>query len=150
MPAAAVPLMLVLMNLVYALTAYPAGHLSDRIGPIGLMAIGLLALIAANLSLFSAHSARDTALGAVLWGLHLGFTQGVMSAMIAAAAPRRLHGTAFGIFGLVSGLAVLVASMLAGGLWKFWGPVATFLAGACIAALTLIELLLISTVRHNS
>jgi MFS family permease len=147
--AAAIPLILVLMNLVYALTAYPVGHLSDRIGTTGLMAVGLVLLVAANLSLFAADTGAATALGAALWGLHLGFTQGVLSAMIAAAAPQTLRGTAFGIFGLVSGLAVLAASLIAGGLWNFWGPSATFLAGACIAAVALIGFLLISAIYHN-
>jgi len=148
--SAAVPLILVLMNLMYALTAYPAGYLSDRIGPAGLMAIGLTALIAANLSLFAANTGAATALGAVLWGLHLGFTQGVMSAMIASVAPETMRGTAFGIFGLVSGLAVLGASLMAGGLWKLWGPEATFLTGGCIAAVALIGFLALTTMGRRS
>ena len=135
--AALVPGVLVVMNVVYTLTAYPAGWLSDRIGRIGLMGSGLLVLIGADLVLAQAGSVVLVAAGAALWGLHLGLTQGLLSALIADAAGPRLRGTAFGIFGLVSGASLLLASLLAGWLWEQVGPAATFYAGAVIAACAL-------------
>ncbi|HYW05261.1 MAG TPA: MFS transporter [Gammaproteobacteria bacterium] len=134
---ALVPMMLAVMSVVYSATAYPVGRLSDRIGRSGLLASGLLALIAADLVLAAAGSVWSVALGSALWGLHMGLTQGLLVTLVADTAGARLRGTAYGMFSLVSGLAMLVASVLAGGLWQAFGPAATFLTGAGITALAL-------------
>jgi MFS family permease len=136
-----VPAVLVLMNVVYALSAYPAGVLSDRINRTGLLALGLVVLAAADLALALLPSLSGLALGVVLWGLHMGLTQGLLSALIADAAPASLRGTAFGFFSLFTGLAMLAASVIAGALWDAYGPAGTFLAGLVLALIALAGLL---------
>jgi MFS family permease len=136
------PLVLIAMNLVYALSAAPAGRLSDRIDRRLVLGAGLLVLIGADLVLaFAGGSLAGAFVGVGLWGLHLGLTQGLLSAMVADAAPADARGTAFGLFNLVSGLAFLAASSAAGLLWQGPGPAATFVAGAALAAAALAGLL---------
>jgi len=137
------PAVIAVMSLVYAGAAYPAGRLQDRYGARPLLMAGLAALIAADLFLALGQGLPLIFLGIGLWGLHMGLTQGVLSALIAEAAPSRLRGTAFGIFGLVTGLAALTASILAGVLWDAIGPDATFLAGGGFAGLALISFLVV-------
>lgn len=139
-PMALVPLVMVGMSAVYAVSAYPFGALSDRVPHHQLLAAGLLVLIAGDLVLALASAPIGLMAGVVLWGIHMGMTQGLLSTMVANAAPPDLRGTAFGCFGLVSGAAMLLASVLAGALWDAAGPAATFLAGAalCVATMTLL------------
>ena len=113
---ALVPAMLVVMNVVYALSAWPAGALSDRVGRFGVLAGGFAVLIAADLVLACASNIAVVMLGAALWGLHMGLTQGILAALVADAAPADLRGTAFGMFNLVTGIATLAASVIAGAL----------------------------------
>ncbi len=136
--ASMIPVMLVLMNVVYSLTAYPIGLLSDRLGRTGLLAAGLVVLMTSDLSLAMARTGWQVAAGTALWGLHMGLTQGLLAAMVADTAHQNLRGTAFGIFNMASGIAILVASLIAGWLWDLFGPPATFLAGAAFAAVALI------------
>lgn len=135
------PLVLVAMNLVYAVAAAPLGGLSDRIGRRPLLAAGLVALVAADLVLALAPGPTAVLMGAGLWGLHMALTQGLLSAVVADAAPPRLRGAAFGMFNLATGVALLAASTLAGVLWAALGPAATFLAGAAFAAVAGVGLL---------
>ncbi|MEB0113786.1 MFS transporter [Variovorax sp. RTB1] len=135
-----VPLVMVVMSLVYSLSAYPFGKLSDRMSHRALLSMGLLILIAADLVLASNSHWVSVLLGVSLWGLHMGMTQGLLATMVADAAPDHLRGTAFGFFNLMSGLAVLVASVLAGLLWDGLGAPATFIAGAAFCVLTLLGL----------
>jgi MFS family permease len=137
------PAVIAVMSLVYAASAYPAGRLQDRIGARSLLLLGLCALIAADVVLAAGASLPAIFIGIGLWGLHMGLTQGVLAALIAATAPERLRGTAFGLFGLITGLAAPVASVLAGLLWDRIGAGATFLAGAAFAATALIAFLLV-------
>ncbi|MEJ8859491.1 MFS transporter, partial [Variovorax robiniae] len=139
-PMALVPLVMVAMNLVYALSAYPFGKLSDRTSHTRMLTFGLAVLIAADLVLAASNHWGVVLAGVVLWGVHMGMTQGLLSAMVANAAPADLRGTAFGFFTLVSGLAMLVASMIAGLLWDWLGASATFHAGAAFCALALVGL----------
>jgi len=132
------PLVLVVMNLAYALSAYPVGALSDRIGRTGLLAAGLGVLIVADVVLGLSGSIAAVMLGTVLWGLHMGLTQGILSALVADAAPTARRGHAFGLFYFASGVAQLAASGLAGLLWDRIGAATTFYAGAGIAALALL------------
>ncbi|MFN4204684.1 MAG: MFS transporter, partial [Tabrizicola sp.] len=144
LPIALVPAVMVVMNVVYALAAYPAGVISD--GPGGrdrVLVIGLGLLVAADVVLAMASNVALTGLGVVLWGLHMGLTQGLLSTLVADAAPAELRGTAFGIFNLVSGVALLVASVVAGALWDWFGPQATFLTGAAFTAVALVGFLAI-------
>jgi MFS family permease len=136
-----VPAVLVLMNIVYALSAYPAGVLSDRINRTALLALGLLFLCGADLALALLPNLGGLALGVALWGLHMGLTQGLLSALVADAAPPSLRGTAFGYFNLFTGLALLAASVIAGALWDAYGPAGTFLAGLGFALVSLVGLL---------
>jgi MFS family permease len=136
------PAVIAVMSLVYAASAYPAGSLQDRIGGRPLLIFGLAALIAADLVLAHALSLPAVFIGVGLWGLHMGLTQGVLAALIAATTPKRLRGTAFGLFGLIAGIATLIASVLAGLLWDRIGAGATFLAGAAFAAIALLAFLL--------
>lgn len=141
LPVRYVPLAMVVMNIVYAASAYPFGALSDRWSHRRLLALGLVMLLLADLALATAARGVPVVfLGLALWGLHLGITQGLLSVMIARSAPAHLRGTGFGVFGLVSGVAVLLASMVAGVLWDRFGAATTFLAGAAVAVLTLVVL----------
>nr|WP_323744620.1 MFS transporter [Pseudomonas sp. UFMG81] len=140
LPALWAPAVLVFVSLAFSLSAYPAGALSDRIGRQGVLMIGLGLLVLADLALALLPGVFGLALGAGLWGLHMGFTQGVFSALVADSAPADLRGTAFGVFNLVTGAALLVASMLAGGLWDWLGFQATFLMGGGFALVTLMGL----------
>lgn len=136
-----VPTVLIVMNIVYAASAYPFGKLSDNGGRRRLLLWGIGFLIVSDLVLALAGSIWLVSLGAALWGLHMGATQGLLSALVADAAPADLRGTAFGVFNLASGLALLAASVIAGGLWTAFGPEMTFYAGAAFATLALIGLL---------
>jgi len=137
MPLVWIPLVMVAMNLVYAATAYPFGKLSDSVSAMKLLAVGLVVLVLADLVLAQASSVQALLAGVALWGVHMGMTQGILARMVADTAPSSLRGTAFGLFNLVSGLAMLVASVIAGGLWDAFGPKMTFLAGAVFALLSL-------------
>jgi MFS family permease len=137
LPLSFTPFVLVLMNVVYSISAYPFGRLSDRMSHTTLLAIGLLILAGADLSLALATSWEWSIPGIALWGLHLGITQGLFATMVADTAPIDLRGTAYGFFNLFSGIAMLVSSVLAGALWDFVGPSATFQAGAVFCGLAL-------------
>ncbi|OHV78001.1 MFS transporter [Ensifer sp. LCM 4579] len=137
---ALVPIVLVVMSLAYALSAYPVGVLSDRINRFTLLVLGLALLLAADLVLASTGGIAALGAGVVLWGLHMGFTQGLLTTLVAETAPPELRGTAFGMFNLVSGLALLLASIIAGALWDVAGPEATFLAGAGFTAVAIVGL----------
>jgi MFS family permease len=141
---ALVPAVLVIMNIVYALSAYPIGALSDRINRATILIMGLVMLLVADVVLAFAPGIMAVAIGAALWGLHMGFTQGLLAALVADAVPAELRGTAFGVFNLITGLALLLASVVAGALWDIAGPQATFLAGAAFTILTLIGLIAVA------
>lgn len=136
-----VPMILIVMNVVYAASAYPFGRLSDNGSRKRLMAWGIGFLIIADLTLALAANAWAVGLGAVIWGLHMGATQGLLSALVSDAAPADLRGTAFGVFNLAIGVALLAASVIAGGLWTVVGPAMTFYAGAAFSAVALLGLL---------
>ena len=137
---AAVPLVMVAMNVVYSLTAYPLGKLSDRVSHHGLLLAGLSVLVLADVVLAVSTHWVGLLLGVALWGVHMGMTQGLLAAMVAAQAPADLRGTAFGFFNLVSGVALLAASVLAGLLWQYLGPAWTFGAGAAFSVLAMAAL----------
>lgn len=142
-PLALIPSVLVAMNIAYAASAYPVGALSDRTDRITVLAIGLGLLLIADITLAFASGVAGLAVGILLWGLHMGFTQGPLAALITDTAPTELRGTAFGMFNLVTGLALFTASVVAGALWKALGPEGTFLAGSTFTVAALVELLLI-------
>jgi len=137
-----VPLVMVAMNVVYAVTAYPFGKLSDSLDHRQLLALGLVVLVVADLVLAAAGGWPLLLLGVALWGVHMGMTQGLLAAMVAASAPADLRGTAYGFFNLLSGVAMLVSSVVAGLLWDRLGSAYTFVAGAGFALLALAGLLL--------
>ena len=141
-PVALVPLVMVAMNVIYACSAYPFGKLSDQIRPSRILTVGLIVLITADLVLAMNDHWSVVLLGVGLWGLHLGMTQGLLTAMIASRAPADLRGTAYGFFNMASGLAMLIASTLAGLLWDRLGASFTFYAGALFCGIALTGLML--------
>jgi MFS family permease len=145
LPLMLVPLVLVSMNLVYAAGAYPAGVFADRSGRRNVLTVGLLVLILADLTLAFAPGTGGALGGAALWGLHLAFTQGLLAALVADTAPPELRGTAFGMFNLLTGAALLAASIVAGRLWDTVGARGTFLTGAALTTLALLGMLALRT-----
>ncbi|HHS9595548.1 MFS transporter [Raoultella planticola] len=137
-PLFAIPLVMVAMNLVYSLTAYPFGKLSDSMSHSKMLQCGLLVLIAADIVLALSSHWSTLLAGVALWGIHMGMTQGLLAAMVAHTAPPELRGTAFGMFNLMSGIALLLASAGAGVLWEVLGAASTFYAGAIICVVTLV------------
>ena len=135
------PALLALMNIVYAASAFPFGRLFDSGHHRSLLVAGITLLIAADLLLAFGNGPWTVAAGAILWGLHMGATQGILSALVADAAPADLRGTAFGCFNFASGIALLIASVMAGALWTYVGPASTFIFGAICALLALPGLL---------
>lgn len=141
MAVALVPLVMVAMNLIYSASAYPFGKLSDRMSHTTLLALGLVVLVVADLVLASSTHWAVLLAGVALWGVHMGMTQGLLATMVADAALPDLRGTAFGFFNLLSGVAMLLASGLAGWLWELRGAAYTFYAGAAFSLLALLALL---------
>jgi MFS family permease len=137
LPIVLAPAVLIVMNVVYAAAAYPAGVLSDRFNRIAPLALGFFVLVVADLVLGLSSGLWLIALGVALWGLHMGFTQGLLATLVADAAPAERRGSAFGLFNLVNGVVLLIASALAGWLWDRFGSPATFLAGALFATAAL-------------
>ncbi|RQR33008.1 MFS transporter [Burkholderia sp. Bp9143] len=135
--AAWIPAVMVAMSVAYALSAWPVGILSDRLDRRVLLAAGMVLLIAADLLLGIGTSTISMFAGVAVWGLHMGFTQGILAAMVSETSPATLRGTAFGVFNLVSGICMLLASSIAGALWTRFGASATFLAGAVLVVVPL-------------
>nr|WP_245262681.1 MFS transporter [Ensifer sp. BR816] len=149
MSPALAPVVLVVMSFAYSLSAYPAGVLSDRLNRLPLLVLGLSLLVVADLALAFTTGMVALGIGVALWGLHMGLTQGLLATLIADAAPAELRGTAFGMFNLVTGIALLLASGIAGALWDIAGPQATFLAGAAFSLLTILGLVPVSSRLHR-
>ncbi|AZD78837.1 MFS transporter [Pseudomonas chlororaphis] len=139
--AAWVPLVMVVMAGFYMVSAYPVGKWSDHINRSALLSVGLLLLILADLVLAYADSVPMVLLGVALWGLHMGFSQGILATLVADTTPADLKGTAFGVFNLLSGIALLLASVIAGWLWQVHGAALTFYAGAGFSGLSLLLLM---------
>jgi MFS family permease len=140
---ALVPIVLVIMNVAYALSAYPAGALADKVNKVSVLAIGLVVLIAADVLLALDLGLAGVTAGVVLWGLHMGLTQGLLASLVADTSPPELRGTAFGVFYVLGGLALLAASIVAGVLWDAAGAGMTFAAGALITGAALVGLLVL-------
>jgi len=145
-----VPVVMIVMNVFYAGAAYPAGAAADRISQRTLLLLGLVFLIAADFVLAFAESPSIVFAGAALWGLHMALTQGLLSKLVADTVPAELLGTSFGIFHLVSGGALLLASVIAGSLWSVYGATATFLAGAAFAMVAAMGLLIAARGRQTA
>ncbi|MGB2869508.1 MAG: MFS transporter [Bacteroidota bacterium] len=142
LPIGYVPVVMIVMNVFYALFAYPAGAAADRLSARTLLLVGLLLLVVSDLVLAAAQGAIMSFVGAALWGLHMALTQGLLAKLVADTAPEELLGTAFGVFNLVSGVALMLASVIAGALWNSYGPSATFLAGAAFSTVAAFGVLL--------
>ncbi len=140
-PMYLVPLVLVVMNIVYALVAYPFGKLSDRVGYANLLKCGVITLLFSNLILAYGHHFGYVLMGVSLWGLHMGLTQGLMATMIADVAPEDLRGTAYGVFNLFLGVSMLVSNAISGLIWDHYGAEFTFYFSALICSLCFIFLL---------
>lgn len=146
---ALVPMVFVVLNAVYAVSAYPAGTLSDRMDRRIVLAVGFVVLIAADVVLALATSIWLVMAGVALWGLHMGLTQGLLAAMVADTTPPKIRGTAFGIFNLATGLALLGGNLIAGLLWDHYGPSGTFFMGAGVTAVALAGLVALQGSRHS-
>lgn len=142
LPLALAPLVLVIMNLVYAGAAFPAGVISDRVTPQRLLLVGMLFLITADVVLALAGGVTGAFVGIALWGAHMAVTQGLFAKLVAERAPDELRGTAFGMFNLATGIMLLFASVIAGLLWEFVGSLTTFWVGAGFALLSIVALAL--------
>jgi MFS family permease len=136
------PLVLVVMNVAYMCSAYPAGVLADRLPRHRLLMVGASVLVISNLVLAAATTPALALLGTALWGLHMGLTEGVFAAMVADAAPAELRGTAFGVFNLLRGVLLLFASVIAGLLWDRAGPAATFVTAAVLTTFSMVLLMM--------
>jgi MFS family permease len=136
-----VPAVMIVMNVVYAAVSYPAGRAADRVSTRRMLATGLAVLVFADLVLASATTPTTVFAGTALWGLHMGLTQGLFSKLVADTTPPALRGTGFGVFNVAIGVALLLASMLAGALWSRFGPPATFLASAAFSTSAMIGLI---------
>lgn len=139
-----IPLVMVVMNVAYAAIAYPAGKLSDRIGTRSLLLWGMLILVVADVLLALTKDLWMLFAGVALWGIHMGLTQGLLNKLVADAAPQYMRGTAFGVFNLICGIAVLLASVIAGILWDQFGASMTFITGAVFALVAAIGILFYS------
>ena len=148
LPIGLSPLVLVVMSVVFSLSSYPVGQLADRMDRGLLLALGFASLIVAELLLANATGYVLAMVGVAIWGIHLGLTQGLLSALVADSAPDHLRGTAFGIFNLINGIALLFASLVAGVLWQMMGASMTFYAGAAFAGVALLLLLISFRSRH--
>ncbi len=140
LPVALVPLVMVAMNLIYALSAYPFGKLSDEMSHRKLLALGLTVLIGADWVLATYNHWSGVLCGVALWGVHMGITQGLLATMVADTAPADLRGTAYRFFNLIGGIAMLLASSIAGLLWDRFGASVTFYAGMVFCLVTIIGL----------
>ena len=147
LPIMLVPAVMVVMNAVYAFAAYPAGVLSDNGNRMRVLFVGLALLIVADLVLAFSPGVLGVMIGVGIWGLHMGFTQGLLTTLIADTAPPELRGTAFGMYNLLTGLALLAASVIAGALWDWIGPRATFVAGAAFTSLALVGFVVLHALR---
>ena len=145
LPLALTPLVLVAMNAIYMLAAYPLGSLSDRVSAKAMLIGGLVALVAADLSLALLPGIAGTFVGIALWGVHMAATQGLFAKLVADRSPPELRGSAYGVFNLATGLSLLAASVIAGLAWDAIGPSATFLTGATFALIALIGLSVVRT-----
>jgi len=148
LPIGLSPFVLVLMMVVFSASSYPVGVLADHMDRGLLLALGFVALILAELVLASASAYPLAMIGVAIWGIHLGLTQGLLSALVADSAPDHLRGTAFGIFNLVNGIALLFASLVAGVVWQMLGASMAFYAGAAFAGAALFLLLISFRSRH--
>jgi MFS family permease len=138
LPLAWTPLVMLALTAAYSAAAYPAGLLADRIDRRHILALGAVFLIVADLVLASPTGTWGVMIGAAIWGLHMGFTQGLLAALVSDTAPETLRGTAFGVFNLITGVVLLLSSALAGYLWSEFGSAATFLAGGAFTGVALL------------
>jgi MFS family permease len=125
------------MNFSYVVSAYPAGWFSDRTGRLGLLVVGMAMIIGADAILAIGVNLSAMFAGIALWGLHMGFTQGIFAALVADTAPAELRGSGFGVFNFVSGVIAIFSSLLAGALWGWYGPAVTFVVGGVFSAAAL-------------
>jgi MFS family permease len=146
---ALIPLVMVVMSTAYAACAYPAGKLSDRIPRWYVLAAGLLVLIVADIVLALAGNIWQVMVGITLWGVHMGLTQGLLATLVADTAPATWRGSAFGLFNLITGVALLAASVIAGWLWQRYGAPVTFFTGAVLTALALVGLIAVEQGRSH-
>ncbi|MCL4405368.1 MAG: MFS transporter [Patescibacteria group bacterium] len=137
----AIPLVIALFNFIYALFAVPVGSLSDKIGRIPTIIIGWVVYGLVYLGFALASQAYMIWLLYGLYGIYYAIDVGVAKALLADMVSADYRGRAFGIYGMTSGVAALVASFLAGLLWDRVGPSAPFYLGAAAAFVAVVVLM---------
>jgi MFS family permease len=122
-------------NALYALMSVPGGLLADRVGMRRMIIVGLGLFAAVYAGIALASTPQQIAALFLCYGIYMGLTEGVQRAYLATLAPKERTATAFGLYHMVVGIAILPASLFAGVLWDTVGPAAPFLFGAGMAAL---------------
>ncbi len=128
-----IPLVMVVQNIATALTAYPVGYLSDKIGRKSMMAVGIFLLILSDIFLATGDSLYMILGGVFLWGAQMGITQSILAVLIADACPESLRGTGFGLYHVNNGICLIIANSLSGWIWTTSGPNIMFLTSGVIA-----------------
>ena len=140
-PAAQLPLLWTLLHVVRAALSWPLGRAADRLGRTRALIAGWV-WYALCYAAFAAASAPSQAWALfAAYGLVAGLTEGSERALVAAAVPEERRGRALGLYNLVSGAGLLIASLLAGALWERVSPAAALGAGALLAAAAAVVLL---------
>lgn len=134
------PGVLIVMNIVYSLTSYPAGSLSDRVGRKTVITFGFLLLALANGLLALNASIVITFLGIVLWGIQMGLTQSNLIALVTDTCPATLRGTALGIYNLFSAIAMIIGGSSTGYIWDHFGASTAFYVAASVSVIGLVLL----------
>lgn len=136
-----ITLMLVLFNLTYVLVSIPAGNLSDKIGRRKLLVVGWLIYALSYFGFALSQNAWNMWLLFGFYGIYYGIADGVGKAYVADLVPAERRGTAYGYYNGLVGLFILPASILAGLLWDYVNPAATFYFGAGLAFIAMIGML---------
>jgi MFS family permease len=149
-PTVLIPVVYLLFNLVYSISAIPAGIAADKFGR---KRVILLGFVLFAILYYGFAVARDTsAIWALFafYGLFMGLTEGIQKAFLATIIPSDFKATAFGVYNTAVGLAMFPASLIGGWLWDNISPSATFYFGAITASLsTILFVIFIAAIRRN-
>lgn len=133
-PTAVIPVLYLTFNLIYSLSAFPAGMAADRFGKKRIMMIGFILFAFIYYGFAVAGSATTAWVLFGLYGIFMGLTEGVQKAFLTTIIPSDFKATAFGIYNTAIGLALFPASLIGGWLWDRVSPSATFYYGSAMAA----------------
>jgi MFS family permease len=146
-----IPVVYLLFNLVYSLSAIPAGVAADRFGRKRVILLGFVLFAILYYGFAMAEDAAAIWVLFAFYGLFMGLTEGIQKAFLATIIPHDFKATAFGVFNTAVGIAAFPASLIGGWLWDHISPSATFYFGAITAGLSaILFLIFIIVVRRNS